>query len=288
MSAGGGKGEGGAKGPARANRGAPRPPGTSAARNGSPPATQLPPGLAAAWGLAERPGKGPKRGLSLEQIVAAGIRVAAADGLAAVSMARVAAELGAGTMALYRYVSAKSDLITLMVDAAFGPPPPLPESATTWRDALSHWAWAQLAAIRAQIWAVRVPLSGPPATPNQVAWLEQGLRCLRDTGLGEGAKMSVILLVSGYVRNMAMMEAQVAEAVRAARTTDQQAMLDYSQILGALLDGQRFPELSKVIASGVLSQADPWDEEFAFGLDRILDGIAALVDAQSPPGGLAR
>jgi AcrR family transcriptional regulator len=247
---------------------------------GSP---RLPPSLATAWGLAERPGKGPKRGLSLEQIVAAAIRVAAADGLAAVSMARVAAELGAGTMALYRYVRAKSDLVALMVDTAFGPPPPLPESAATWRPALSHWAWAQLAAMRVQIWAVRVPLSGPPATPNQVAWLEQGLRCLRGTGLAEGPKMSVILLVSGYVRNQAMMEAQINEAVRAAKTTDQQAMLDYNQILGMLIAGRHFPELSKVVASGVLSKADPWDEEFVFGLDRILDGIGTLVNAPGQP-----
>jgi AcrR family transcriptional regulator len=246
-------------------------------------AAGLPPSLAAAWGLRERPGKGPKRGLSLEQIVAAGVRVAAADGLAAVSMARVAAELGAGTMALYRYVNAKSELIDLMVDAAFGPPPPLPESATTWRPALSHWAWAQLAAMRGQIWAVRAPLSGPPLTPNQVAWMEQGLGCMRDTGLTEGPKMSVILLISGFVRNEVTIEAQIAEAWSAAGTTDQQAMLDYGRILGLLADRQRFPELAAVAESGVMSKADDWDEEFIFGLDRILDGIGVLVNAQPQP-----
>ena len=66
--------------------------------------TGLPATIAAAWGLRARPGKGPKPGLSLERIVAAAIRVATADGLAAVSMSRVAAELGAATMSLYRYV----------------------------------------------------------------------------------------------------------------------------------------------------------------------------------------
>jgi AcrR family transcriptional regulator len=245
---------------------------------------ELPPVLAAAWGLRRRPGKGPKRGLTLEQIVAAGVRVAAADGLAAVSMARVAAELGAGTMALYRYVGAKSELVNLMVDAAFGPPPPPPETATTWRPALSHWAWAQLAAMRASLWAVLAPLSGPPATPNQVAWLEQGLRSLRDTALAAGPKMSVILLISGFTRNQVTTEAQIAEAQRAAGTTDQQAMLDYGRILGLLADRQRFPELAAVVATGVLSKADDWDDEFSFGLDRILDGIGALVNAQDQPG----
>jgi AcrR family transcriptional regulator len=244
------------------------------------PAAGLPASLAAAWGLRERPGKGPKPGLSLERIVAAAIKVAAAEGLAAVSMARVAGELGAGTMALYRYVGSKSELVTLMVDAAYGPPPPLPDSAGHWRPALAHWAWAQRAAMKAQLWAVQIPLSGPPATPNQIAWMEQGLRCMRSTGLDEGQKMSVILLVSGYVRNQVIMEAQLMEAIRAAGTTDQQAMLDYNRILSILADPQRFPELSAVVESGVLSRADDMAEEFEFGLERILDGIGALVSTR--------
>jgi len=241
--------------------------------------SELPASIAAAWGLRERPGKGPRPGLSLEKIVAAAIRVGSADGLAAVSMSRVAAELGAGTMALYRYVNSKSELIDLMVDAAFGPPPPLPGTATDWRGALSHWAWSMLGAMRAAIWAVPMPISGPPVTPNQVAWMEQGLHALRDTGLNEGQKMSVILLVSGYVRTQVTMEAQLTEAMRAAGTTDQQMMLDYNRVLGLVTDPDRFPELTAVVKSGVMSKADHPDREFEFGLDRILDGIATLVDS---------
>jgi AcrR family transcriptional regulator len=241
-------------------------------------AAALPPVLEAAWGLRERPGKGPKPGLSLDRIVAAGIAVASAEGLAAVSMARVAAELGASTMALYRYVRSKDELVTLMVDAAFGPPTPLPESADHWRPALAHWAWTQRAAEEAQIWAIQVPISGPPSTPKQVAWMEQGLACLRGTGLDESQKLSVILLVSGYVRNQVLLEAQVMEAIRAAGTTDQEAMADYNRILGMLVDPQRFPEVAAVVESGVMGKADDMAEEFEFGLERILDGIGVLVD----------
>ena len=166
-----------------------------------------------------------------------------------------------------------------MVDAAFGPPPPLPEPGGDWRDGLSHWAWAELAAMRASIWACSCRSAGRPRTPNQVAWMEQGLRCMRGTGLTEGQKMSVILLVSGYVRNEAMLEAQLSEAIRTAGITDQQMMLDYNRILATVIDRQRFPELTAVVESGVMSKADHPDEEFTFGLERILDGIAALVDS---------
>ena len=77
----------------------------------------IPPSIELAWGLRDRGTRGPKPGLTLERIVAAGIKVALTDGIGAVSMARVASELGVGTMSLYRYVAAKDELLTLMVDA---------------------------------------------------------------------------------------------------------------------------------------------------------------------------
>jgi AcrR family transcriptional regulator len=238
---------------------------------------ELPGSIAAAWGLRERPGKGPKRGLSLQQIVQAGLRVAAAEGLAAVSMSRVAAELGVGTMSLYRYVESKGELLDLMVDTGMGPPPPQVGEGASWREGLSRWAWAQLAVFRGHLWAVQVPLSGPPATPNALGWLEQALHYLRGTGLDEAQKMSVILQISGFVRNEANMEAQLDAAVRASGQTNNDLMAGYNAMLGSLLDPQRFPELSAIVASGVLAKADDWDDEFTFGLDRILDGVDVLV-----------
>src|SRR5689334_22149881 len=73
------------------------------------------------WGPRERPSRGPKPGLTRDGIVRAAIGVADAEGLAAVSMQRVAAEVGFTTMALYRYVPGKNELVALMVDSAVGP-----------------------------------------------------------------------------------------------------------------------------------------------------------------------
>lgn len=237
---------------------------------------QLPSGIAAAWGLRDRPGKGPKRGLSLSQIVRAGLAVAAAESLAAVSMSRVAAELGVGTMSLYRYVESKGELLELMVDTGMGPPPP-PDGDASWRQGLSHWAWSQLAVYRENLWVVQVPLAGPPAYPNALGWLEQALYYMRETGLDESQKMSVILLLSNYVRIQATLEAQIDAAVRAAGLTGQEAMAGYGQLLRLLLDEHRFPQLMSVAAAGVLDKADPWEDEFTFGLERLLDGVDVLV-----------
>jgi AcrR family transcriptional regulator len=240
-------------------------------------ATGLPASIEAAWGLRGRPTKGPKPGLTLDRIVAAAVNIAVTDGLAAVSMSRIAADLGAATMSLYRYVSAKDELLELMIDAAIGVPPEPPAPDRSWRAGLSRWAWAERAVFQKHTWALQVPVSGPPITPNQIAWLEQGLMCLRDTGLAEDEKLSVILLLSGFVRNEVTLFSQMAEAHRASGTTPDEMMLSYGRTLARLMDHRRFPAVSRMITSGVADQADDPDKEFIFGLDRILDGVEALV-----------
>jgi len=248
-----------------------------------PDRADLPDTVAVAWGVRGRPHKGPKPGLSLERIVAAAIKVADADGLAAVSMSRVATELGTAPMSLYRYVAAKDELLALMVDAAYGPPPsgPLPSGPaaedTGWRAGLSRWAWAMRAGIQRHPWVLRIPISGLPTLPNEVAWFEEGLRSLQDTGLEENQKASAILLVSGYVRNAASIDADIEAAIRASGKTPDEWMSSYARTITQLADPERFPALTKFIAAGVFDRSDPPDDEFAFGLDRILDGVDALI-----------
>jgi AcrR family transcriptional regulator len=247
---------------------------------------ELPASIEAAWGLRERPHKGPKPGLSLRRIVAAGVKVAESEGLAAVSMSRVAAELGAAPMSLYRYVSAKDELVALMVDAVWGEPPAPGAPGEDWREGLSRWAWAFRAVLYAHPWTLRVPISGLPVRPNEVAWFEQGLAALGGTRLTEAQKASVIMLVSGYVRNEASTGTDVAAAIRASGRTPDDWMSSYGRMLAKLADPQRFPALSKFIAAGVFDVYDGPDDEFIFGLERIADGIDGLVRARSaaPPG----
>jgi AcrR family transcriptional regulator len=236
--------------------------------------TGLPASIEAAWGLRSRSAKGPKPGLTLERIVDAAVGVAAAEGLAAVSMARVAAELGASTMSLYRYVTAKDELLALMVDRAGAVPPP-PAPGEGWRAGLSRWAWGYHDVLRRHPWILRVPIGGPPATPNQVAWLEDGLRSLGDTGLPEAEKLSTILLLSGYVRNEATQTADIAAATAASGRGE--VMPSWTRILRQVTDAERFPALHAAMDSHAMDQDDDPDDEFVFGLTRVLDGVEALV-----------
>jgi AcrR family transcriptional regulator len=247
--------------------------------------TGLPASIEAAWGVRERPNKGPRPALSLERIVAAAARVAAADGLQAVSMSRVAADLGVSTMSLYRYVGAKDELLALMADLPLEAPPARRGPEESWRDGLARWARTELGVYRRNPWVLRIPISGPPVTPNAIAWLEVGLDCLRDTGLDEHEKLSVILLVTGYVRNQGLLQADIAAAQAAgAAAAGPEMMASYGRLLARLTDPERFPALRAVLASGAFDEPDEPDYDFAFGLERVLDGIETLIDRRMARG----
>lgn len=239
--------------------------------------TGLPASIEEAWGVRRRPRKGPKPGLDLERIVSAAVDVAASEGLEAVSMSRVATELGSSAMSLYRYVAAKDELLALMVDAAFDTPVRPAAEGEDWRAGLSRWAWTYHDALRRHPWVLRVPISGPPVTPNQIAWLEDGLRSLAGTGLTEPEKLSVILLVSGYVRSEATLAADL-------QTATGPIMPNWGRQIASLTDPERFPALHAAIGSEAVARDDDPDDEFTFGLERLLDGIEALVRRRAEAG----
>lgn len=240
--------------------------------------SRLPAGIERAWGRRPLPRKGPKRGLDLGGIVAAAASLAQAEGLSAVSMSRVAAALGVSTMALYGYVDTKEELLALMVDHACGPPPGPPAAGTGWRDGLARWAAALFSAYRQHPWAVRIPISGVPPTPNQVAWLEAGLGCFAATSLTVQQKLSTVLLLSVFVRSEASLALDLAEARQHAAAPGQPA--GYGQMIRALIDPDRFPGVWTAVSAGAFEDDAGVDGEFRFGLERILDGVATLLRAR--------
>jgi AcrR family transcriptional regulator len=249
----------------------------------------LPASIEAAWGRPTKPARGPKPALSLERIVEAAVAVADAEGLSAVSMARVAAELSMSPMSLYRYVAAKDELLLLMVDASYGVAPIGGVAAgRPWRDGLAAWARQQHLAERAHPWVVQVPVRGMPTTPNLVAMLDDGLTGLRPTGLTVQERFSVLLLVTSYVRAESLLGGQVDEAFAALGGTAGDAMAAYGRTLAALIDRDERPGMAEAIDAGFFDtpDGDP-DDEFEFGLERILDGVEVLVKARrrrpSPP-----
>jgi AcrR family transcriptional regulator len=244
--------------------------------------TGLPASFEMAWGVRDRPTKGPKRGLSLEQIVDAGIAVANAEGIGGVSMSRVASELGTSAMSLYRYVASKDELLTLMIDGAFGQVE-WDMVDGTWRARLEHWARVELAAYRQFPWVLRIPVAGAPIMPHQLRFVEQGLRTMGETGLAEHEKLSVILLVTSFTRSFAQLSADITAAFEAGDNAAAQVMASYGALIKKLTNAAEFPALHAVVDAGTFddeTEFDGLDYDFHFGLDRVLDGVEVLVRAR--------
>lgn len=238
------------------------------------PAQGLPPAVELAWGLRPRGRSGPRPAFSLEQVVGAAVDLADEVGLAQFSMGKLAARLGSAPMSLYRYVGSKADLLVLMLDAAFGPlpaavPPPVP-----WRQALAFWAEALHAVYRDHPWMLEVPVRELPQTPNALAWIDFGLQSLATAGLTGENQLGALLLLDGHARNTA----RLATDLRAGEDTA--ASPSYSQLMAPLIDATRFPALRRLLDAGVLDSPATTTGEagFAFGLQRLLDGIDALID----------
>jgi AcrR family transcriptional regulator len=233
---------------------------------------KLPPGLDLLWGRRTRGQRGPKPGLDLESIVDAAIAVADAEGLAAVSMARVARELGFTTMSLYRYVASKDELLTLMWNASAAGAPTI--TGEGWRERLESWALAQHDLLQRRTWVLEMPLASPPAGPNSLAWIEQAVGALDGTGLLDSDKLAVVGLLSSYT----LSEARMAHEEHSALARGGKPV-DYAAVLRAVVDRQTYPTLYRMAHSGDIDdpEGDGQEASFRFGLERILDGVAALV-----------
>ncbi len=236
----------------------------------------LPHVLAVGWGVHAAPARGPRPAMSAAGIVAAAMDLADADGIAAVSMAKVAERLGFTTMSLYRHVSSKEDLLALMFDAAIGDVPPRVRRRG-WRTGLTRWAHGVFDSYRRHPWALDIPITGPPALPKQLSWLDWGLAELDSTALEIGERLSVMLLLSGYVRNVALLTRDLASGHQRAGSTPASVQADYEALLGSLVSAARFPALHAAISGGLFSDGDPDDLELEFGLATILDGVDALI-----------
>src|ERR1700727_2592545 len=139
---------------------------------------RLPAGLDLLWGR-RGPGKrGPRPGLSADAIVDAAIKLADAEGLEGVSMARVAAELGFTTMSLYRYVTSKEELLQLMWNGSASGSDGLVLEGDGWRARLRAWAIVQREMLDRHPWLTQLPMAAPPMAPNSMIFVERGLETM--------------------------------------------------------------------------------------------------------------
>lgn len=236
----------------------------------------------------KRPGsRGPRGSLTLDEIVGTAIAIAEDEGLAGVSMRKIAERLGVTTMTLYRYVPGKEDLLDLMFDMGTGPPPAedWPEG---WREGLSAYARATYEKLLAHPWLLDIPLQGPPLGPNNLAWMESALAVLEGTHLRPDQKIGVLMLVTGFCLSEARMSVSLERSASHTGVTYEEWGRVYERLLRDVVRSGRFPSLARVLADGAFAEESEGPvEDFEYGLAILLDGIAALMRANAldSPGG---
>ncbi|MEJ1200709.1 MULTISPECIES: TetR/AcrR family transcriptional regulator [unclassified Streptomyces] len=236
------------------------------------------------WDTGRRPSRGPKPGLTLERIVEVAVEVADRDGLGAVSMRRIATELGTGTMSLYRYVPGKGELIDLMLDRVQRPSEdPDDFGDGGWRSALHALGHATLALYRRHTWLLEVNQSRPILGPSAMDGMEKVLARIKPMGLTDPELLSAIITIDGYVVGAARTQVYEAEAERRSGLTDAQFWGAQQPALEKAMLSGRYPVLASLSEDTFGSDFD----HFEFGLQRILDGLEVLVAARSAAHGSA-
>ncbi|TCJ93786.1 TetR/AcrR family transcriptional regulator [Nocardia alba] len=228
----------------------------------------LPKAVALMWGREQPGGRGPKRGLTLDQILDAATEVADAEGYAALSMNRVAKQLGFTAMSLYRYVDSKNTLVDLLMDRVVGQPPDI-AAGTPWRLGLERWALAEFERLGRHLWWLDIPLNRPPMGPNNMAWLETALQVLADAAVPEPVKLQLVMNMSMFVvgKRRFLRDLQVEEGG------------DFASVMARVLDPQRFPSVSAALSNAAFDDDDiDWERaDFEFGLARLLDGYEVFI-----------
>lgn len=236
---------------------------------------KLPSGVVLSWGIVKQPRRGPKGELSIKKIVDAAIVIADQDGLAAVSMSRVAQSLGFTSMSLYRYITSKEDLLVLMQDAVCDIPIPAEEPGKPWRQEMKEYVWACVDVFRKHPWFGDIPITSVPLSPGNLSIIDWLLRIMRDFPLHDFEKMSFLLLLSSYGRACGLITRDMDKAFREGASPEAFSGLDYSAALKQLVKPDRFPNLYPIMMSGAYTDEgeNPIGDDLDFGLERILDGI---------------
>ena len=254
------------------------------------------------WGRIELGSRGPKQGLDVADVARAGIALADAEGLGAVSMRRVAQAVGRGTMSLYTYVPGKAELLDLMLDTVLGERArEVPAPGDDWRAGVEASARGAWAFYERHPWVLDIAGARALLGPSELDAYEAQVRLFDGLGLTAVDQTRMVGVVASFVRGAARAVADARAAERATGVSDDDWWNARSAVLDELIGDdwwpERYPTLTRLDAEKAFLQADrspddptPYMEYeelavFEFGLQRLLDGIEAYVRAAASGDG---
>ncbi|KZB86569.1 TetR/AcrR family transcriptional regulator [Amycolatopsis regifaucium] len=236
------------------------------------------------WGVRDKPRRGPKPKLTVEEIVTAAIELADTEGIAALSVRRGAERLGVSPMSLYTYIPSRAELLDLMMDRVHGEltdPPP----SHDWRVTMTILAEDAWEMYHRHPWMLQLTTSRLPLGPHTFAKHERELSALDAIGLTDLEMDAVVAMVNGFVQGIARGSVESASLVRRSGMTDLEWWTASAPVLAEIpeADAGLFPLAARVgqAAGEAHGSASAPLHTFRFGLARILDGVEQLLSGDS-------
>jgi AcrR family transcriptional regulator len=226
--------------------------------------------------------RGRRPGLNVARVVETGIALADAEGLEAVSMRRVATELGVVPMTLYTYVPDKATLLELMLDRVYLAMPRTELPDRPWRERLAAIAEENRGLVADHPWVAGLPANRPPLGPGLMAKYEHELRAFDGCGLDDVEIDSSLTFLIGFVQSAARTAADVRAATERSHETDWAWWQERGPAFEVVFDQHAYPTATRVGAAAgeALGTAYDSDHAYAFGLQRVLDGLGVLIDGK--------
>jgi len=226
------------------------------------------------WERLRQSARSAQPALNRDQIIHAAIVIADTEGAQAITMRRIAAELGAAAMSLYRHVFSKEDLLDLMLDHVFGEIA-LPEQPSgDWRTDLRRLAYATRSVFTAHPWLIPLLTSRPNIGPNYLRWFEFSLAAVADLGFDIMTMTQIVSMLGGYVTAVVGYEAAEEENTRRTGLTEEDKRMYATPYVQEIIASGRYPNFARFFTAGVTLDPDQW---FEFGLSCLLDGLAVRV-----------
>ncbi len=226
------------------------------------------------------PRHGPERGLDVDAVIVAATELADRQGLDAVTMRRLARALRVSPMTLYTYVPGRAELVDLMLDAAYQRLPKTDTTGDPWRQRLTAVADDNRALYLAHPWASTVSTLRPPLGPGLLAKYEHELGALDGLGLTDLDMDDALTHLLSFVQANALAANDARAARRDSAMNDEQWWSANAPLLRRILDDATFPLATRVGSAAGAAHKSAHDPEHAyrFGLQRVLDGLAALIE----------
>jgi AcrR family transcriptional regulator len=205
--------------------------------------------------------------LSKQRVLDSALLIADQGGLSGLTIRSLAEELGAKPMSVYYYVASKDELLDLLVDVVFEEIE-LPDTGGDWREEMRRRACSARACLKQHSWAIGLLESRTSPGPATLRHHDAVLACLRHAGFSLELTAHAYALIDSYVYGFALQEASLP-------FEGPDSVGGVAEPIMELMATGAYPTMVEMAQSYYLQPGYDFADEFEFGLDLILDGLAA-------------